>query len=212
MKFMIAKKLEMSQVFGEDGTVTPVTLLAAGPITVTQVKTIDSDGYEAVQVGYGTRKAKNVTKPVKGHLKDLGPFAVLQEFRTEGNDTTYERGQEITVDVFEAGDIVDATGTSIGRGFAGVVKRHGFAGSLASHGHKDQLRMPGSIGAQEPQHVFKGTRMGGQMGNKTSTTKNLEIIEVDAKNGIIKVRGAVPGARGGYITLKLAKNGKKKSE
>ncbi|MBI2411483.1 MAG: 50S ribosomal protein L3 [Candidatus Kerfeldbacteria bacterium] len=207
MKFIIAKKIEMSQEFSEDGTVTPVTILEAGPITVTQVKKTEKDGYQAVQVGFGTRKAKNVSKPVKGHLKDLGTFAVLKEFKTTD---AYERGQVITAESFEAGDMVDVTGTSIGRGYAGVVKRHGFSGSLKTHGHKDQLRMSGSIGAGEPQHVFKGMRMSGQMGAAQVTTKNLKIVSVDAKKNQIKVRGAVPGSRGMVLFIKTARNSRKK--
>lgn len=195
----------MTQEFTEDGTVVPVTVLQAGPVTVTQVKTEETDGYNAVQVGFGTRKEKNVSKPVLGHLKELGAFAVLKEFRTDGSEETFERGNIITVEQFESGEKVDVTGTSIGRGFAGVVKRHGFSGSPASHGHKDQLRMPGSIGAQEPQHVFKGTRMGGQMGNETVTTKNLEVVSIDAKTNTIRVKGAVPGAQGGIIFITSAK-------
>lgn len=203
---MIAKKMGMSQIYADDGTVTPVTVLQADPITVTQVKKQDTDGYDAVQVGFGNRKAKNVSQSVQGHLKDLGPFAVLQEFRTEGDDATYERGQKIAVTIFEVGEKIDATGVSIGRGFAGVVKRHGFSGSPATHGHKDQHRMPGSIGAQEPQRVFKGTRMGGQMGNVQVTTKNLKVIAVDEKNNQIMVKGAVPGANGSIISIKTALN------
>lgn len=203
MKFIIAKKIEMTQEYAEDGTVTPVTVLEAGPVIVTQVKTDEHDGYQAVQVGFGKRKAKNITKPVLGHLKELGPFAVLKEFRTTD---TFERGQAITVDTFAAGDMVDVSGTSIGRGFAGVVKRHGFAGSPATHGHKDQLRMPGSIGAQAPQHVFKGVRMGGHMGAETVTTKNLKVVAVDSEKNIIKIKGAVPGAHGAIVTIKSAKN------
>lgn len=206
MKFIIATKGKMTQEFAEDGTVIPVTVLHAGPVVVTQVKTDDTDGYSAVQVGFGTRKEKNVSKSVRGHLKDLGTFKVLKEFRTEGSDATYERGQELTVEQFEAGQKVDATGTSIGRGFAGVVKRHGFAGSPATHGHKDQHRMPGSIGAQEPQRVFKGTRMGGQMGNVQRTTKNLEVVSIDASTNELRVKGAVPGAEGGVIFIQTAKN------
>lgn len=206
MKFILAKKIEMSQEFAEDGTVTPVTVLEAGPVTVTQVKTEDKDGYNAVQVGFGDRKKKNVSKPVQGHMKDLGPFATLEEFRTEGEDIEYERGQVITAETFEPGDRVDATGISIGRGFAGVVKRHGFHGSPATHGHKDQLRMPGSIGAQQPQRVLKGMRMGGQMGNKRSTVKNLTVVSVDPKLNRLTVKGAVPGANGSLIRLVTAKN------
>lgn len=208
MKFVIGKKVEMSQEYGEDGTVTPVTVLHVEPMIVTQVKTVEKDGYTAVQVGSGKRKAKNVSKPVRGHLKDLGPFAVLKEFRITEDDGKFERGQTIGVDTFAVGDMVDVTGTSIGRGFQGVVKRHGFSGSPATHGHKDQLRMPGSVGAQEPQRVFKGTRMGGRMGGKATTTKNLTIVEVNAKNNLLKVKGAVPGACGALVTVQTAKNQK----
>lgn len=206
MKFIVAKTIGMSQEYMEDGTVVPVTVLQAGPVTVTQVKTEETDGYSAVQVGYGSRKAKNVSKSVRGHLKDAGPFKVLKEFRTEGSEETYELGQELTVEQFEAGEKVDATGVSIGRGFAGVVKRHGFGGSPASHGHKDQLRMPGSIGAQEPQRVFKGTRMGGQMGNKQRTVKNLEVVAIDPEKNELKVKGAVPGANGAIVYIASARN------
>lgn len=206
MKFTIAKKVGMTQIFAEDGTVTPVTVLQADPVTVTQVKTTETDGYQAVQVGYGTRKEKNVNNAQKGHAKELGHFAGFQEFRTEGKDASFERGQTVSVDVFEEGDMVDASGVTIGRGFAGVVKRHGFAGSPATHGHKDQHRMPGSIGAQDPQHVFKGTRMGGQMGNVQSTVKNLKVMGVDTKQNQLLVKGAVPGANGSMITIQTAKN------
>lgn len=206
MKFIVAKTIGMSQEYMEDGTVVPVTVLQAGPVTVTQVKTDETDGYTAVQVGFGTRKEKNISKPVRGHLKENGTFQVLKEFRTEGSDATYEVGQQVTVEQFEAGEKVDVTGTSIGRGFAGVVKRHGFGGSPASHGHKDQLRMPGSIGAGEPQKVFKGMRMGGQMGNKQATVKNLEVVAIDAANNVLKVKGAVPGANGAIVFIRSARN------
>lgn len=196
----------MSQQFADDGTVTPVTILQAGPIVVTQVKNAGTDGYSAVQVGFGTRKAKNIGKAVLGHIKNLGPFQVIKEFRINEGDGEFERGQTISADIFEAGEKVDVIGTTKGSGFAGVVKRHGFAGSPASHGHKDQLRMPGSIGSQDPQHVFKGTRMGGHMGSETATTKNLEVMSVDAQNNTIAVKGAVPGARGGIVLIKTAKN------
>ncbi len=204
MQFTLATKKEMSQVFAEDGTVIPVTVLQAGPVMVTQVKTVEKDGYSAVQVGFGTRKEKKISKPVRGHLKGLRGFRSLQEFRV-GEDASFERGQEITVEGFEAGQKVDVQGVTIGRGFAGVVKRHNFKGGPASHGHKDQNRMPGSIGATGPQKVFKGVRMGGQMGNKNSTVKNLEVIEVDAANNTIKVKGAVPGANGAVLRIQTAK-------
>lgn len=206
MKFLIAKKVEMTQEYMEDGRVIPVTVLEAGPVVVTQVKSTDTDGYAAVQVGFGTRKAKNVSKSVQGHTKDLGTFKVLKEFRTEKSDATYERGQIIAADIFESGDMVDVSGVSIGRGFAGVVKRHGFKGGKASHGHKDQLRMPGSIGAGEPQKVFKGMKMGGQMGNIGSTSKNLQVVSVDAEKNRITVKGSVPGAAGAIVYISTAKN------
>lgn len=206
MKFLIAKKVEMTQEYMEDGRVIPVTVLEAGPVVVTQVKSTDTDGYAAVQVGFGTRKPKNVSKSVQGHTKDLGTFAVLKEFRTEKSDATYERGQTIAADIFESGDMVDVSGVSIGRGFAGVVKRHGFKGGKASHGHKDQLRMPGSIGAGEPQKVFKGMKMGGQMGNIGSTSKNLQVVSVDVEKNRITVKGAVPGAAGAIVYISTAKN------
>jgi len=207
MNFIIGKKVGMSQVFGEDGTVTPVTVLDVTPNIVTQVKNIEKDGYNAVQLGFGARKAKNISKPVLGHLKDLGPFAVLKEFRTE-EGAAFERGQEIKVDTFETGEMIDVSGVSIGRGFAGVVKRHGFAGSPATHGHKDQHRMPGSIGAQEPQHVFKGTRMGGHMGAENCTTKNLQVVKIDVEHNQLLVKGAVPGSNGGIVVVVTAKNAK----
>lgn len=206
MNFIIARKIEMSQEFGADGVVSPVTVLEAGPIVVTQVKNDESDGYSAVQVGFGSRKVKNISKPVQGHLKDLGPFKILKEFRVENDGGDYKVGQEIKVDIFAPGDYVDATGTSIGKGFAGVVKRHGFHGSPASHGHKDQLRMPGSIGSQDPQHVFKGKRMGGHMGAEKVTTKNLEVVSIDVDNNRINVKGAVPGSNGSIVLLQTAKN------
>lgn len=188
----------MSQVFTPDGTVIPVTLLEAGPIVVTQVKTKEKDGYQAVQVGFGTRKAKHVSKSVQGHLKEIGLFQVLKEFRTTD---AYERGQKLTCEQFAAGDICNATGTSIGRGFAGVVKRHGFHGSPATHGHKDQLRMPGSLASKRQGPVAKGKRMGGHMGAEIVTIKNLEVVEIDANLNILKIKGAVPGAPGAIVTL-----------
>ncbi|MCW1930372.1 MAG: 50S ribosomal protein L3 [Candidatus Kerfeldbacteria bacterium] len=202
MKFIIAKKIGMSQVFAQDGTVIPVTVLQAGPLTVTQVKTVENDGYQAVQVGFGSKKAKHTTKPMQGHLKDLGLFSVIKEFRTTD---TYERGQKLTVEQFTAGESVDATGVSIGRGFAGVVKRHGFHGSPATHGHKDQLRMPGSLASKRQGPVAKGKRMGGHMGVDRVTIKNLTVVEIDTANNILKVKGAVPGATGAIVTVKTSK-------
>ena len=185
----------MTQRFGEHG-VTPVTVVTAGPCTVTQVKG-DKDGYHAVQVGFDpARKARS--KPLTGHLKGLGNFRYLREFRTEA---AAQPGQTFSVSVFKPGDIVKVTGTSKGKGFQGVVKRHHFHGSPKSHGHKDQLRMPGSIGATEPQHVFKGTRMAGRMGGEQVTVSNLEIVDVDEKQNLLFIKGAIPGPANGLLAI-----------
>lgn len=200
MKFILAKKLEMSQVFRPDGTVVPVTLLQAGPCTVTQVKKAENDGYLAVQLGFLPKK--KLAKPQEVHLKDLPKFSVLREFRVTESDS-YNRGDSIEAAKFSPGDVVEVTGTSKGKGFQGVVKRHGFHGSPATHGHKDQERMPGSSGAGGVQHVFKGTRKPGRMGGDTVTVKNLEVMEI-RDNGILAVKGAVPGARNAVIELRTA--------
>ncbi len=185
----------MTQKFREDGSVVPMTAISAGPVTVTQVKG-DKDGYSAVQVGYGHKKA--LSKSVTGHLKNLTNFRWLKEFRLS---EPVERGQQIDVSTFNVGDVIEVTGWSKGKGFQGVVKRHGFHGSPKTHGHKDQLRMPGSIGAGEPQHVFKGKRMAGRMGNDQVTLKKLEVMEVDTENNILYVKGAIPGARNGLVMI-----------
>jgi len=199
MKVLIAKKIEMSQRFKEDGTVAPVTLLQAGPCKVTQIKTKEKDGYEAVQLGCGS--SKNLSKPLKGHLKASGAdVRTLREFRLDSTDGL-EVGAEISVSQFSPGEFVNVSGLSKGKGFQGVVKRHGFHGSPASHGHKDQLRMPGSIGSGGVQRVFKGTRMAGRTGHGQVTVKNLEIIDVDAEKNVLAVKGAVPGARGSVILI-----------
>ena len=199
MKFIIAKKIEMSQRFQEDGTVVPVTLLQASPCTVTQVRTDEKDGYTAVQLA--TDEVKKGNKPQGGHTKSTGKnFRITREFRTDGSITP-AIGDIIDVTQFTPGEFVKVTGRSKGRGFQGVVKRHGFSGGPASHGHKDNLRMPGSIGATAPQRVFKGMRMGGHMGHVMVTTSNLKVVDIDAKAGIIAVRGAVPGHRGTLILL-----------
>lgn len=191
----------MSQRFKEDGTVIPVTLIAAGPCKITQIKTAEKDGYGAAQIGFDFRR--KLKKPLAGHLKDLGNFRYLAEFRTDRTDKLgeYEKGQEINVSVFVPGDKVQVAGTSKGKGFAGVVKRHGFHGHPSTHGHKDQERMPGSIGAGGVQRVFKGVRMAGRMGGERVTLKNLEVIEVDEKNNLLVLKGAVPGARGSLLLI-----------
>jgi large subunit ribosomal protein L3 len=196
-KFIIGEKIEMSQVYREDGTVVPVTLIKAGPCVVTQVKTADKDHVSSVQLGF--KNAKRLNKPEAGHLKDLPALSVLRDFRV-GGDSSLKRGDTLDASVFAIGDVVDVVGTSKGRGFAGVVKRHGFGGSPASHGHKDQLRMPGSSGAGGPQHVFKGHRMGGHMGDARVTVQNLVIVEI-REGGIIAVKGAVPGARHSIVEI-----------
>jgi large subunit ribosomal protein L3 len=199
MKFLLGKKIGMSQQFREDGTVIPVTLIDAAPNVVTAVRTEAQDGYTAVQIGMGTQKHLN--KPLAGHLKDLAPVAVMKEVR---NATGLERGAQLTVSQFEAGEIVHVTGISKGKGFQGVVKRHHFKGGPRTHGHKDNARMPGSIGAGGVQHVIKGTRMGGHMGNERVTIKNLEVVSIDAERNQIAVKGAVPGARGTLLMIRGA--------
>jgi large subunit ribosomal protein L3 len=190
MKFILAKKLEMTQVIRPDGTVVPVTLVQAGPCVVTQVKTAEKDGVSAVQVGFSPVKSLN--KPEAGHLKDLPQMSELRDFRVENPEM--KRGDAIEASVFQPGDMVNVTGVSKGKGFQGVVKRHGFHGHPTSHGHKDQARMPGSIGAGGPQHVFKGRRMAGHMGHAQTTVQKLQVVEV-RDGGILAIKGAVPGAR-----------------
>lgn len=198
MKFILAKKLEMSQVFLPNGTVVPVTLVQAGPCVVAQVKSHEKDGYYAVQLGF--LNAKRLSKPKAGHLKELPKSRILQEFRlTQHSDI--KRGDLIEASTFVAGDMIEVSGTSKGKGFQGVVKRHHFHGHPSTHGHKDQLRMPGSIGAGGVQRVFKGLRMAGRMGGDTVTVKNLSVVEV-RENGILAVKGAVPGARNTILSIR----------
>lgn len=194
MHALIARKLGMTRRFRDDGTVVPLTVLLAGPCTVTQVKSKDKDGYIAVQLGFGT--SRRTKKP----QKKAGSFAVVKEFRTDSVDG-FEAGKTIDVNVFSAGQRLKATGTSKGKGFQGVVKRHHFKGGPASHGHKDNLRAPGSIGATFPQHVMKGTRMAGRMGGERVSVKNLEVVDVVPDQHLLLVKGAVPGARNGIVFL-----------
>ncbi|PIR47549.1 50S ribosomal protein L3 [Candidatus Uhrbacteria bacterium CG10_big_fil_rev_8_21_14_0_10_50_16] len=203
MKCIIGRKLEMTQVFREDGTVVPVTLIQAGPCTVTDVRTVDANGYAAVQLGYGVQKASRVAKAQLGQWLESGPFQLVKEVRVS-DPSNYEVGATVDASIFEAGDKIDVIGTSKGRGFQGVVKRHGFRGSKTTHGNKDQQRMPGSIGATGPQRVFKGMRMAGRMGGDRTTVQNLEIVEV-RPNGLVAVKGAVPGSRNSLIVLKSVK-------
>jgi large subunit ribosomal protein L3 len=199
-KFILAEKLNMTQIFAADGKVVPVTVLKAGPVKVTQVRTQEKDKYQAVQVGFG--KKKKATKASAGHTKELGNFATLMEFRVD-DSSVYSRGQEIKVDTFALGDLVKATAEMKGRGFAGPIKRHGFHGAPASHGH-DHPRAVGAIGGRFPQHVRKGKRMAGHMAG-VRTVKNLEVVDIDVKRNLIAVKGAVPGANGGLVRIEIVK-------
>ena len=197
----------MTQVWKGENVI-PVTRLQAGPCVVVQVKTKDKDNYRAVQLAFAARKEKNMSKSVKGHLKKLGIEIMpkyLREFRLDGRgkevDIEMKPGDIIDVSTFAPGDIVKVTGTSKGKGFQGVVRRHGFSGSKKTHGNKDQERMPGSSGATGPQHVFKGSRMPGRMGGDRVSVTNLEIVEVDKENNRLLVKGAVPGARNGLVLI-----------
>ena len=193
----------MTQVFREDGTVIPVTLIQAGPCTVIGVRTPEKNGYGAVQLAFGAQKATRVNKAQMGEWKDMGAFQAVREFRLE-DPSVFQVGSIIDAAVFEPGEKVDVVGTSKGRGFQGVVKRHHFQGGRGSHGNKDQLRMPGSLGAKGPAKVFKDTRMGGHMGSDRVTVKNLEIVEV-RDGGVLAIKGAIPGSRNGLVLIKTAK-------
>ena len=188
----------MSQVFEEDGKVVPVTVVEVEPNVVVQVRTKEQDGYEAVQVGTGTRKAKNIKKPQKGHFKDLGNFKYLKEVR---GSQELKVGDKLDVSVFAVGDKIKVTGMSKGKGFAGVMKRHGFHGMPHSHGHHHVARHAGSIGQRFPQHTLPGMRMAGRMGTDKVTTRGLKIVRVDVENGLLAVKGAVPGNRGQLLII-----------
>ncbi len=199
MKALLGTKIGMTQIISEDGRAVPVTLIQAGPVTVTQVKTVETDGYNAVQVAYG--EGKNLSKAVAGHVASakVSP-QVLREFRVD-TAADYKVGDTIDVSAFALGDVVDATGTSKGKGFAGTVKRHNFNTSKSTHGGNGNVRKPGSIGSMYPQKVFKGKRMAGRMGHDQVTVKNLEVAYVDLTNNLIGLKGAVPGPRKGLIVI-----------
>lgn len=200
MKFILGKKIEMTQKFAADGTVIPVTAVLAAPCFVTQVKSKEVDGYKSLQIGCGQKK--KLTKPLAGHLKDLAKLAYLREFRLADDDKSiFKKGQKITVAIFQNGDVVKVSGTSKGRGFQGVVKRHGFHGHFETHGTKDAVRAPGAIGAGGPQHVFKGMRMAGRMGGEPASIANLEIVEIDLEKNILYIKGAIPGSRNSLIEI-----------
>ncbi len=202
MKFILGTKEEMTQVFTDKGEVVPVTAVQTGPLTVTQVKTKEKDGYTAVQVGFGSRKATRVSKPMKGHLKDLGPFRVLREFRVL--DGEWKTGDSILPTVFTEGDTVVVSGITKGKGFQGVVKRHGFKGGPRSHGQKHSEREAGSIGGggRAGGRVAKGMRMPGRMGADRVTVKNLKVVSIDAEAGVFYIKGAVPGRRGTLLEIR----------
>lgn len=189
----------MTQIFTEEGVVVPVTVIKTGPNVVTQVKTTDKDGYQAIQVGFGEKKAKNILKPIRGHIKDLGNFSTLKEFKVAGE---FQLGDKIEIDTFTEGDTIMVSAISKGKGFQGVVKRHGFKGGRRSHGQKHSEREPGAIGSGGIQRVFKGLRMGGRMGADRVTVKGLKVAKIDATNNLIYIKGAVPGRRGTLVEIK----------
>ena len=221
MKGILGKKVGMTQVFDDQGNVVPVTVIEAGPCYVTQVKTVESDGYDAVQLGFGLVKEKRLKRPEAGHLgllktsekhpirrrlaQAVPPLRYLREFGARDVDQ-YQLGDVVTVEVFEEGDRVDVVGKAKGRGFAGVMKRHGFGGGPITHGQSDRQRSPGSIGSTStPGRVFKGMRMAGRMGGHRVTSQNLEVVRVDAEHNLLAVKGSVPGHKGALVMVKEAR-------
>jgi len=209
IKGVLGKKLGMTQVFDDQGRIVPVTVVQAGPCVVTQVRTPDVDGYSAVQLAYGAIDPRKVNKPEAGHFRKAGvpPRRYLIEVRTS-DASEYTLGQEVTVEAFEAGQTIDVVGTSKGKGFAGVMKRHNFKGLSASHGTERKHRSPGSVGAcATPSRVFKGVRMAGRMGGVRTTTQNLTVHAIDAGANLLLVKGAVPGPAGGLVYVRTAAKG-----
>ncbi|GAA6524295.1 50S ribosomal protein L3 [Intrasporangium sp. DVR] len=209
VKGLLGKKLGMTQVWDADNRLVPVTVVEAGPCVVTQVRNGDTDGYDAVQIAFGAIDPRKVNQPMSGHFEKAGvtPRRHLVELRT-ADAADYELGQEISAEIFEAGQRIDATGTTKGKGFAGVMKRHGFHGVSSSHGAHKNHRKPGSIGGcATPGRVFRGMRMAGRMGGVRQTTQNLQIHAVDAEKGLLLIKGAVPGPRGGIVLIRTAAKG-----
>ena len=207
---LLGKKLGMTQIFVEDGQAIPVTVIEAGPCHVMQVKTAARDGYDAVQLGFGDRKRKTATKPASGHARKakVEPKRFMREIRTDGSEE-YELGQALTVEVFRDAESVDVIGTTKGKGFQGVIKRHGFHGQRASHGASKVHRAPGSIGqASDPSRTFKGVKMPGQMGHVRRTIPNLAVVKVDVEKNLLLVRGGVPGPNGAYLIVRTRRTGK----
>ena len=209
IKGILGKKLGMTQIFDEDNRVVPVTVVEAGPCVVTQVRTKDIDGYDAVQIAYGDIDPRKVNKPQAGHFKKAGvtPRRHVTELRVD-DASAYEVGQDITAELFSEVNFVDVTGTSKGKGYAGAMKRHGFAGQGASDGNQAAHRRVGGIGAcATPGRVFKGTRMAGRMGNERVTLQNLKVAKLDLESNLLLIKGAIPGVNGGIVTVKTAVKG-----
>ena len=203
-KALIGKKIGMTQIFDEKGNVVPVTVVEAGPCVVSMKKTVETDGYTAVQIGFGDVKAHKVTKPMQGHFKkaDVAPKKVLKEFRFDDCDA-YSVGDVLKADIFEAGMKVDVTGTSKGKGYAGVIKRWNFGRLKETHGSGPVARHGGSMGAcSSPSRVWKGKKMAGHLGAEKVTVKNLTLVKIDAENNLIAIKGAIPGANGGYVVIR----------
>ncbi len=204
VKGLIGKKLGMTQVFDENGKVIPVTVIEAGPCAVVQKKTIENDGYEAVQIGFGDQKLQRVNKPMKGHFAkgDVAPKKVLKEFKFD-DISAYEVGNILKADVFEVGDIIDVVGKSKGKGTAGAIKRWNFSRLKESHGTGPNARHAGSLGAcSDPSRVFKGKKLAGHLGAERVTVQNLSVVKVDAENNLIAIKGAIPGPKGGIVVIK----------
>lgn len=209
MQGLLGEKLGMTQIFDENNRIVPVTVVKAGPCVITQIRTQEKDGYLAVQLAYGQIDPRKVTKPVAGHFKaaDVTPRRHLVELRTSSVEG-YEVGQELTAEVFQSGSLVDVTGTTKGKGTAGVMKRHGFHGLGAGHGVQRKHRSPGSIGAcATPGRVFKGVRMAGRMGYERQTTQSLTVHKVDVERGLLLIKGAIPGPKGGLVLVRTAVKG-----
>lgn len=200
-KFILGKKLGCTQLVKGTGEIVPVTLIGVDDNAVTQIRTPEKDGYSAVQLATGTKKVKNLTKPLRGHFKDSGSFGFVREFKVD-DAADYQIGAKVGLEGFEEGQKVTVSALAKGRGFQGVVKRHGFSGGPASHGHRDVLRRPGSIGGRFPQRVLKGKKMAGRMGAGRFTTKNLEVVKVNAAAGVLAVKGAVPGHKGAWVEVR----------
>jgi len=200
LRGFLGKKIGMSQIFRDNGESVPVTVIQAGPCAVTQIKSKETDGYNAVQLGFGA--TKNLNKPERGHLKNSDPVKHLREVKAD-NLQDYSIGQQISVDIFDVGEKIDIIGTTKGKGFAGTMKRHGFGGGPRTHGQSDRGRAPGSIGGgTTPGKVYKGLKMSGHMGNERVTVKNLEIVQIDQDRNLLVVKGGVPGAPNGLLVIR----------